>query len=282
MSMPAVFGLPHLSEDAVAAFADGVLSPAATDRARRHCADCRECAAAVRIQREAAMMLRSACNPTLPMGLLDRLSGLAMSTPLPPPSSGLPTVLSADGVPMFVAHSSRRADSYQSRPHQDHQRQDNGLPGHGNPGHGNPVLGNPGHGDASQGTSQGEHDAAAVHDPRASQAKPSTHLHRVALPLGLIASAAAVVAVGALGAGAQNGAETSGGQRGSSANILGVVQGRSNGSPAAGSPAAGSPSPQSLTANARFAVGQQFPVPVITQGIRPTQAPAAGWMTPAR
>ena len=44
MTGPSVFGLPHLSEDAVAAFADGVLSSAATVRARRHCAECTECA----------------------------------------------------------------------------------------------------------------------------------------------------------------------------------------------------------------------------------------------
>ena len=104
MSVPSVFGLPHLSEDAVAAFADGVLSPAAAARAARHCRDCRECAEAVRGQREAVFLLRSAMAPSLPSGLLDRLSGLAMSTDLPPPTSGLPTALDADGVPVFVAH----------------------------------------------------------------------------------------------------------------------------------------------------------------------------------
>ena len=104
MSVPSVFGLPHLSEDAVAAFADGVLSPAAAARAARHCRDCRECADAVRGQREAVFLLRSAMAPSLPSGLLDRLSGLAMSTDLPPPTSGLPTALDADGVPVFVAH----------------------------------------------------------------------------------------------------------------------------------------------------------------------------------
>lgn len=106
MTVPRVFGLPHLSEDAVAAFADGVLSPAAAVRAERHCAECAECAEAVRIQREAAMMLRSAVAPRLPSGLLDRLAGVPMSAPLPPRMSGLPTVLGDDGVPMFVAHKS--------------------------------------------------------------------------------------------------------------------------------------------------------------------------------
>ncbi len=79
MSGPRVFGLPHLSEDAVAAFADGVLSAAAASRAQRHCAECAECADAVRGQREAAMLLRAAQAPALPSGLLDRLAGLPMS-----------------------------------------------------------------------------------------------------------------------------------------------------------------------------------------------------------
>lgn len=109
MSGPRVFGLPHLSEDAVAAFADGVLSTAAASRARRHCAECAECADAVRGQREAAMMLRAAQAPPLPSGLLDRLAGLPMSAPLPPPRGGLPTVLGADGNPVFVAHDVHKA-----------------------------------------------------------------------------------------------------------------------------------------------------------------------------
>ena len=110
MSVPSVFGLPHLSEDAVAAFADGVLSTAAAARAQRHCAECRECADAVRGQREAALMLRSAASPSVPSGLLDRLAGLPMSAPLPPPRHGLPTVLGADGVPVFDTRD-RRAES---------------------------------------------------------------------------------------------------------------------------------------------------------------------------
>lgn len=104
MTYPRVFGLPHLSEDAVAAFADGVLAPAATARAQRHCAECSECAEAVRGQREAAMMLRTSAAPALPSGLLDRLAGLPMSASLPPPRSGLPTMLGSDGIPVFIAH----------------------------------------------------------------------------------------------------------------------------------------------------------------------------------
>jgi hypothetical protein len=105
MTLPKVFGLSHLSEDAVAAFADGVLSPAATIRAQRHCDVCEDCADAVHGQREAAMMLRAATAPSAPSGLLDRLAGVPMSAPLPPSRGGLPTVLGDDGVPMFVAYS---------------------------------------------------------------------------------------------------------------------------------------------------------------------------------
>ncbi|HEY2044002.1 MAG TPA: hypothetical protein VGH11_15090 [Jatrophihabitans sp.] len=160
MTVPSVFGLPHLSEDAVAAFADGVLSPAASARAQRHCAACAECSEAVRGQREAAMMLRTAAVPQLPSGLLDRLAGVPMSAPLEPPSSGLPTVLGADGVPMFVSHnpSARSSRSIVEQPEAEPE--------------------------------QTGHDT--THTAR-----------RGTLPLGLLASAAAVVAAGTLGAHAQ-------------------------------------------------------------------------------
>jgi len=124
MTVPRVFGLPHLSEDAVAAYADGVLSESATTRARKHCVECDECAQAVRVQRETAMMLRTASNPSMPAGLMDRLAGLPMSTPMPPPHSGLPTVLDSDGVPMFVAHNppGRKKDDDQRTMDRQHRR----------------------------------------------------------------------------------------------------------------------------------------------------------------
>src|SRR3954447_7859151 len=109
MTVAGVFGLPHLSEDAVTAFADGVLSVAAAARARRHCAECVECAEAVRAQREAVLLLRTAGTPTMPADLLSRLARVPMSTPLPPRRGGLPTVLGADGVLMFLAHDPRTA-----------------------------------------------------------------------------------------------------------------------------------------------------------------------------
>lgn len=127
MTVPRVFKLPHLSEDAVAAFADGVLAQSAAGRAQRHCLECPECADAVRGQREAAMMLRTAGVPSLPAGLLDRLAGLPMSAPLPPPRGGLPTTLNAEGVPVFVAYRpvAKPADppqQDQSQPGQHHRR----------------------------------------------------------------------------------------------------------------------------------------------------------------
>jgi len=161
MSSPRVFGLPHLSEDAVAAFADGVLSAAAASRAQRHCAECAECADAVRGQREAAMMLRAAQAPALPSGLLDRLNGLPMSAPLPPRRGGLPTVLDADGIAMFVAHDVHKAGEA-AEAEQPHGR----------------ALSQPA-------------------TPNQTQARPAHR--RATLPITVLASAAAVVAAGTLG-----------------------------------------------------------------------------------
>ncbi|MDQ1738386.1 MAG: hypothetical protein QOE53_38 [Pseudonocardiales bacterium] len=161
MSSPRVFGLPHLSEDAVAASADGVLSAAAASRAQRHCAECAECADAVRGQREAAMMLRAAQAPALPSGLLARLNGLPMSAPLPPSRGGLPTMLGADGIAMFVAHDVHKAGeaAEASQPHGRAQFQTQTQP---------PAQARPAH-------------------------------RRAVLPMTVLASAAAVVAAGTLG-----------------------------------------------------------------------------------
>ncbi|MDQ1736527.1 MAG: hypothetical protein QOH56_2778 [Pseudonocardiales bacterium] len=201
MSVPSVFGLPHLSEDAVAAFADGVLAPTAASRAARHCAECPECADAVRGQRETALTLRSAATPCLPMGLLDRLAGVPMSAPLPPPSRGLPTTLGADGVPVFVTF----------RP--------NDTP-------------------ADTRTELADPNPAADGDeapgrPAPRQAHPS--FRRAALPMGLIASAAAVVAAGTLSGQVQSVADN-GRQNVPAANIGGAFgSGRTSSSAPAGS-----------------------------------------------
>jgi anti-sigma factor RsiW len=87
----------HLSDEAVAAFADGVLSGHARERATRHTAACGECAHAVKVQREAAWALRAAPAPCLPNGLLDRLRGVPHTTPI----TTLPTAIGPDGSTML-------------------------------------------------------------------------------------------------------------------------------------------------------------------------------------
>src|SRR5262249_12533322 len=74
--------LQHLSDEAVAAFADGMLATPAHNRATRHVAQCAECAAAVAEQRAAVSALRAAPAPALPAGLLDRLRAVPTTTPL--------------------------------------------------------------------------------------------------------------------------------------------------------------------------------------------------------
>jgi anti-sigma factor RsiW len=87
----------HLSDEAIAAFADGKLSGLARDRAVRHTRQCAECHHAVAGQREAVWALRAAPAPGLPSGLMDRLRGLPETTPIQP----LPTVLAPDGTAML-------------------------------------------------------------------------------------------------------------------------------------------------------------------------------------
>jgi anti-sigma factor RsiW len=89
----------HLSDEAVAAFADGALGNGARARAARHVADCPECAHAVAVQREAVWALRATPAPTLPGGLLDRLRAVPTTTPL----SGPPIAVDDDGATVFPA-----------------------------------------------------------------------------------------------------------------------------------------------------------------------------------
>lgn len=91
-------GSQHLSDEAVAAFADGVLSGHARDRAGRHTAGCAECAHAVKVQREAVWALRAAVAPPLPTSLLDRLRTVPQTTEI----TTLPTVLAPDGSTMLA------------------------------------------------------------------------------------------------------------------------------------------------------------------------------------
>lgn len=88
----------HLSDEAVAAFADGVLSGHARERARRHCAVCPGCNYAVAVQREAVWALRAAPAPCLPTGLMDRLREVPATTPI----SRIPTAVDDDGNAMFA------------------------------------------------------------------------------------------------------------------------------------------------------------------------------------
>jgi anti-sigma factor RsiW len=89
----------HLSDEAIAAFADGVLSGHARDRASRHAAGCSECAYAVAVQREAVWVLRAAPAPALPTGLLERLRSVPANTPI----NGVPTAVGPDGSAVFAA-----------------------------------------------------------------------------------------------------------------------------------------------------------------------------------
>jgi anti-sigma factor RsiW len=87
----------HLSDEAVAAFADGVLTGHARERATRHINSCAECAHAVKVQREAAFALRSAAAPALPSSLRERLRTVPQTTEIPT----LPTTVAPDGTAML-------------------------------------------------------------------------------------------------------------------------------------------------------------------------------------
>ncbi len=93
----------HLSDEAVAAFADGVLSGAPKSRASQHIAVCADCAEAVREQRQASYALRAAAAPSVPMGLLDRLRCLPITTDLTPPGPQ-PSGLGEGGQLVFAAY----------------------------------------------------------------------------------------------------------------------------------------------------------------------------------
>jgi hypothetical protein len=88
----------HLSDEAVAAFADDVLTGLARERARRHCTTCPSCNHAVTVQREAVWALRAAPAPSLPSGLLERLRDVPVSTPI----RRVPTAVDEHGNTMFA------------------------------------------------------------------------------------------------------------------------------------------------------------------------------------
>lgn len=96
-----ITALSHLSDEAVAAFADGVLGDTARQRAQSHMAGCAECSDAVYGQRAARAALRSALSPRLPAGLFERLRELPITAELP--LIQLPAALSAEGQPLFAS-----------------------------------------------------------------------------------------------------------------------------------------------------------------------------------
>jgi len=96
--------MTHLSDEAIAAFADGVLRGAARERAARHTTGCPECAFAVAVQREAVWALRTAPAPSLPSTLIDRLREVPETTPIAAPAT--PSALGPDGSAMFAAFGS--------------------------------------------------------------------------------------------------------------------------------------------------------------------------------
>jgi anti-sigma factor RsiW len=90
----------HLSDEAIAAHADGVLTGLARERAIRHTKACPECDYAVAVQREAVWALRAAPAPSLPSGLVERLRGVPQTTPI---SAPVPSALAPDGRAMLAA-----------------------------------------------------------------------------------------------------------------------------------------------------------------------------------
>lgn len=96
----------HLADEAVAAFADGVLTGRARDRAASHVAECPECAYAVAVQREAVWALRAAPAPSLPNGLLDRLREVPETTPITP---AIPAAAARDGSALMAVFAQQAA-----------------------------------------------------------------------------------------------------------------------------------------------------------------------------
>lgn len=92
----------HLSDEAVAAFSDGVLGEGARARAEQHLGECPECREAVHDQRRATALLRSAPLPCLPAGLADRLRNVPGTATVALRGFTV-AALSPDNQPMFAA-----------------------------------------------------------------------------------------------------------------------------------------------------------------------------------
>lgn len=79
----------HLALDAIVAYVDEELSPAARRRALEHLARCPECASEVVAQTQARLALRASPAPSLPSSLLNSLRAIPSETELPAPPAGL-------------------------------------------------------------------------------------------------------------------------------------------------------------------------------------------------
>lgn len=79
----------HLAVDALVAFVDGELAPAARDRAAAHLMSCPSCAAEIAAQRQARSVVRSAQCPPAPADLLAALRDIPHTADLPDPPAGL-------------------------------------------------------------------------------------------------------------------------------------------------------------------------------------------------
>ncbi|MDQ3827645.1 MAG: zf-HC2 domain-containing protein [Actinomycetota bacterium] len=86
----------HLAVDALVAFVDGELAPAARDRAAAHLTGCQSCAAEIAAQRQARSVVRSADCPSVPADLLAALRDIPRTVDLPEPPAGL--AVTSDGV----------------------------------------------------------------------------------------------------------------------------------------------------------------------------------------
>lgn len=91
----------HLAVEAVVAFVDGELVPAAHDRAVSHIGKCSSCAAEVAAQRQARSAVRTAAEPAMPAGLLAALRSIPERAELPALSDGL--AVTADGTVVVAA-----------------------------------------------------------------------------------------------------------------------------------------------------------------------------------
>ena len=116
---PSRASLPHLSDEAVAAFADGVLPPGPFGRAQKHLVECVGCTQAVRDQQAARVLLRAAAIPAAPGALLDRLRQLPTTSPLGAAVGGgqgseLTCGMSVDGQPVFAAFHTRERQTMTS------------------------------------------------------------------------------------------------------------------------------------------------------------------------